>query len=213
MSIAAEFEAALPEPRSILGVRLLPLSLGRYRMLKRFDCPFVDDDAREETTQSLTKELFFALLICGLPVGEFKELLMQPKRLAKEARRFGRTAAKVVKRTENFSILPLFDDFKKYLAAGTDMPWHPLERDQIGGESVSHWSHSMEVTLRSKAGWTQHEIDEEPMAKAMADFFKLMESEGVVDLVTHEDYEILRKSGEDNARILLEWQAAQNAQN
>jgi hypothetical protein len=204
MSIAAEFTAALPEPQIILGLRLLPLSLGRYQMLKRFDCPFVDDEMREVQTDSLTKELFFALLICGLPVSEFKQLLNQPKKLAKEARRFGKVSGKVIARTKGFNIFQSFEQFKRYLSSATSMPWHVSPRSRDDGESVSHWSHSMEVTLRARAGWSQNEIDEEPMSKAMTFFFKYLESEGQVDLVTHETWEYIESTGEANAKALAE---------
>lgn len=202
MKIAAEFQAALPEPQTILGLRLLPLSIGRYSLLKRFDCPFVSDEERTESVKELTKELFFALIICGLPVSEFKELLMEPKKLQKEARRFGKVAGKLIDRQPDFSILVCFEQFKRFLSSATKTPWHVMPRESDNDESASHWCHSIEVILRSKVGWTQHEVDEEPLSKGLADFFKFLESEGHVDLISHEDYEIFRKTGDENARIL-----------
>ena len=208
--IAAEFTAALPEPQIILGLRLLPLSLGRYRLLKRFESPFVDEAACEISVQDLTKELFFALMICGLPVSEFKSYLMQPKLLAKQARRFGKIAGKHTKR-KGFSILPLFEQFKKYCEDATAMPWHPLSTSRASEDgSISHWSHSMEICLRSNAGWTAQEIDEEPMAKAMTDFFKYMESQCSVRLISHEDYAEMETHGAANAKAFEEYLATLN---
>lgn len=212
MNIAAEFQAALPEPRVILGVRLLPLSIGRYGLLKRFGSPFVEEqgvDFADKQLAEITKELFFGLVICGLPVSEFKALLQTPRKLAREARRFGKNACNIIARTPRFSILESIKQFKAFLDEGSAMPWHPMPRTGTGndgGESVSHWSHSIEVALRARAGWLQHEIDEEPLTKALADFFKLMESEGTVDLISLEDYAFFKKTGEDNARILLAFQ-------
>ena len=209
--IAAEFTAALPEPQTILGLRLLPLSLGRYRLLKRFDSPFVDEAERNVSPEELTRELFFALLVCGLPVSEFKTLLMQPKRMTKEARRFGKIARKYTKQ-KGFSVLPCFEQFKKYCSQATAMPWHPLPNSHRGNapESVSHWSHSMEVCLRSNAGWSAQEIDEEPMAKAMTDFFKIIESEGSVRLISHEDYAKMTEVADKNAKAFEEYLATLN---
>ena len=171
--------------------------------MKRFDSPFVCEDEREVTTQEMTKELFFALVICGLSVAEIETLLSRPKQLAREARRFGKMAGKVISKTESFSILDSFAQFKKYLADSTALPWHVIPRELGQAQSISHWSHSMEVTLRSKAGWTASEIEERPMQKAMIDFFKYLESEGVVDLITHEAYGKLVQTGETNARAFL----------
>jgi len=208
--IAAEFTAALPEPQIILGLRLWPLSLGRYRLLKRFESPFVDESPREISVQELTNELFFALLICGLPVSEFKSYLMQPKLLAKQAKRFGKIAGKHTKQ-KGFSILPCFEQFKIYCAEATAMPWHPLSNSRTNeAESISHWSHSMEICLRSNAGWTAEEIEEEPMAKAMTDFFKYMESQGSVRLISHEDYSAMEAHGEANAKAFEEYLATLN---
>jgi hypothetical protein len=208
MTIAAEFNAAFPEPHTILGLRLRPLSLGRYRLLKRFGSPFVEED--EKTFQAadlknLTRELFFALMVCGLPVAEFKELMDNPKKLAKEAKRFGKCAEKVIKRTKDFSIIPCLESFKIYLQGATKTPWHAVPVGQDNGESVSHWGHAMEVTLRARAGWTAQEVEEEPLQKAMTDFFKLMESEGVVNLISHEAREYMEKTGEANALALAEY--------
>ena len=208
--IAAEFTAALPEPQTILGLRLLPLSLGRYRLLKRFESPFVDESPREVSVQELTKELFFALLVCGLPVSEFKDYLMQPDKLQKQARRFGKVAGKFTKQ-KGFSILPCFEQFKKYCAEATAMPWHAMPKDRADeSESISHWSHSMEICLRSNAGWTAQEIDEEPMAKAMTDFFKFLETQGVVRLISHEDYRKMESAADANAKAFIEYLATLN---
>ena len=208
--IAAEFTAALPEPQTILGLRLLPLSLGRYRLLKRFESPFVDESPREVSVQDLTKELFFALLVCGLPVSEFKSYLMQPKLLAKQARRFGKVAGKFTKQ-KGFSILPCFETFKRYCAEATAMPWHPLPNSRTNeAENISHWSHSMEICLRSNAGWTAQEIDEEPMAKAMTDFFKYMESQGSVRLISNADYAEMETRGAANAKAFEKYLATLN---
>ena len=163
MSIAAEFEAAMPEPHIILGLRLLPLSLGRYRLLKRFDCPFVSDDKKEIGLDVLNKELFFALLICGLSVAEFRALIDAPKRLAKEARRFGKAAGKIIKRDPHFNLLEHFAAFKRYLEEGSASPWVVVSRQDNSETSMAHWSSSIEVTLRSKVGWTEPEIDERPL--------------------------------------------------
>lgn len=203
MNVAAEFQAALPEPQTILGLRLKPLSLGRYRLLKRFDSPFVADDARELPLKEVIGELFFALLICGLGVGEFKSLVESERGLKREAARFGKHSAKIIGKQSDFNINEHIARFQKYLSEATAMPWHvATKHGEDGSESASHWSHAIEVTLRSKANWTQEEIDEEPMSKALADFFKLLESEGAVSIYTHETWDFVESTGENNAAAM-----------
>lgn len=203
MNPAAEFTAAFPEPHVILGLRLLPLSLGRYRLLKRFNSPFVDDDTKAISLPAMCKELFFALVICGLPCREFRELVTAGK-LVKECKRFGKTIGRVIARENGFNIMAKHAQFKRYLDDGTALPWKPLARaGGIDTQTVSHWSHAMEVNLRARVGWTADEVDEEPMTKAMCDFFQFMQSEGAVDLVSHEDFSEIETHAGNNADLLL----------
>jgi hypothetical protein len=208
MNSAAEFCAALPEPHAILGLRLLPLSLGRYRLLKRFGCPFVDDDLKEIGLSELTSELFFALLVCGFPVAEFKALLDSPKQLAKEAKRFGKAAGRIIKRDRYFNILEHVAAFQRYLNEGSAAPWVVLSVQDGSDVSMAHWSSSIEVTLRAKVGWTQAEVDEEPLTKALADFFQFAEGEGMVRLYDPKVFQDMqveaRANGEAMEKILQE---------
>lgn len=211
MNIAAEFQAALPEPHVILGLRLLPLSLGRYRLLKRFNSPFVSEEQEELSLNKICGELFFALLICGLRCDEFRSL-MEAGRLEKEVKRWAKRAQKLIRKTSGFHIFQPIEQFKKYLTESTDLPWKVVSISNIDVESVSHWSHSVEVLLRSRAGWSQEEIEEEPISKALCDFFKLLESEGSVRLMSHESYAEVESFGQNNADILLKFQKEMEAQ-
>jgi hypothetical protein len=206
MNIAAEFKAALPEPHLILGVRLLPLSIGRYCLLKRFDSPFVREDSIDcgpENLAEIFRELLFALMVCGLPVAEMKSLLLTPTKLEREAKRFGKVVQKIIRRTPDFSMVEPIKEFKAYMDEGCALPWHPLTREQDQRESISHWAHSIEVTLTSQANWDQDQINEEPLTKALAHFFKLLENQGHVNLITHEAYDAMEKMGESNAVAFL----------
>ena len=200
MSYTAEFQAAMPEPHVILGLRLRPLSLGRYRLLKRFDSPFVSDDVKELDLPTVTSELFFALVICGLPCREFADLETSGK-LHRQLRRWGRRVRKYIKREKYFSILEKAEAFKRYLAEGSNVPWVIMEKQGNGEVSPTHWSHTIEVMLRSKAGWTLAEIEEEPLTKALADFFKYMESEGAVKLVDPDVYQQLKAEAAQNGAV------------
>ena len=202
MLIAAEFQAALPEPHAILGLRLLPLSLGRYKLLKRFGSPFVDDEVKEIGVEQLTRELFFALLVCGLEVEEFENLFNHPQKLAKEARRFGKKAGKIIKRTKNFSILEPINSFRKYLTEGSSAPWVVLSSNNNSETSIAHWSTSIEVVLRYKIRWTDEKINEDPLTEALTHFFRYCELEGMVKLYDHEVWQGLQAEAKSNGEAL-----------
>ena len=195
MKNAAEFSAAFKEPQSILGLRLFPLSLGRFRLLKHFECPFVDDGEKKVDTETLTKELFFSLVVCALPVEEFNYLMAEQK-LERELKRWGKKLKKIVN-VKGFNIYESFAAFQKFLDAGSEIPWVVLS-EQNDHSSMTHWSTSMESVLRSKVGWTKEEVDEQPLKKAIADFFTYMESEGLVRLYDFETYAAIQDEAKAN---------------
>lgn len=200
MNSAAEFQAAFPEPQSILGLRLLPLSLGRYRLLKRFDSPFVQDEEKNISLQEINKELFFALAVCGLSCDEFCFLLNNGK-LKKELNRWGKKLKKIVSK-KGFNIFEHIESFRNFIAKGSEIPWVPLARQDMSEISQAHWSSSIESVLRSRVGWTAEEINEQPLTKALADYFKFLESEGVVKLYDHEVYQSVQAEAKANGEAL-----------
>lgn len=207
MKVAAEFKAALPEPQVILGLRLLPLSIGRYRLLKRFDSPFVNEEsveiaADEASLKGLIGDLFFSLIICGLTVKEFEDAILLPDALALQAELFLKNAQEIIDSTKDFNILEHINQFKSYLDEACALPWHIISASTNPSPSASHWSHSIEVILRAKLGWSELAIEEKPLSKAMADFYKYLEFEGSVVLVTHEDYAEMQALGDENAAAL-----------
>ncbi len=87
--------------------------------------------------------------------------------------------------------------FRAYIALHSKVPqvWNLTEGDDSGG---GHWSHGVEVTLRGKLNWTREEINEEPLSKALVDYFKYAETQGSVRFVSDEEIEL----GERNARAM-----------
>ena len=58
----------------------------------------------------------------------------------------------------------------------------------------------LSADLRGQLGWTKNEIEEEPLTKALADYFKHMENEGHVRLIPHELYQEMMDEGEANMK-------------
>ncbi len=207
MNSAAYFTAAIPEPFRILGLSLKPLSLGRYRLLKRFDVAFVADGP----ANAESKDVILGVLICSQRVNDFLEWLdLHPKKRMKDLARWGRKVCPrarfcklpIVGRfflREIPSLIEKVQMFQAYIRESSQVPqyWN-LSGDE--GGSGAHWSHTVEVALRSEVGWSKYEIDEEPLSKALADYFKFAESQGAIRLMTPEEVE----QGEANARIFAQ---------
>lgn len=206
------FEAAYPEPYRILGLRLKPLSLGRYQLLQRFGCAFVADDK----AGAGALDLVVGVLICSMRCDQFVAFYESnafPRFLKKWYRGFCPPwwhcllpARRRNQRNQEFTdlLLSRIQLFKDYIADGSRVPDYFIERENPA--SGAHWSHSVEVCLRSEVGWTREEIDEAPLSKALYDYFKHAESQGAIRLITPEEAE----QGRQNARVYEQLLAQRN---
>jgi hypothetical protein len=171
---AAYFKAAIPEPFRILGLTLKLLSLGRYRLLKRFGCAFVADGSEEPTLS----DLVIGVLICSMTCQEFKDFIAEPNCL-NEIKAWG-------EKLGEFDCREKFKLFAEYVVLGSKIPDY-WDEESDGKVSAANWSQCVEAVLRGQLGWSGQEIDEEPLTKALSDYFKWAESQGLVTLMTAED--------------------------
>lgn len=92
-------------------------------------------------------------------------------------------------KAEGFNVLEKFNLFKRYLSEAQDIPQFWNEHDEAPS-SGSHWSHGMEVILRSEIGWTLEEIEESPFSKAIFDWLKWIENQGGIRIMTEFELQI-----------------------
>ena len=209
MNHAADyFTATMPEPWQILGLRLRPFSLGHYKLLRRFDCAFVAEESREGTRA----DLLLGVLCCSMLVDEFAKLVCNPAKLKwfswlrewlycsrfnlpmpvneldAQLRLWGR-------KIKWFNLESRVNMFKEYIAQQSVVPkyWEEKTSDVSG----AHWSQCLEVTLRSNLGWTQADIDTQPLSKAFADYFKYAENEGAIKLMTQDEIAFIESHKDD----------------
>jgi hypothetical protein len=193
MESASYFKAAIPEPFRIFGIRLLPLSLGRYRLLSRFGCAFVAEGEASATVD----DLLLGILICSMRCQEFLEFI-EGDNFKTELRRWGSRIRAEIEREDHFSILGKYELFQRYIAEGSELPKYWDEgRDQ--GTSGAHWSHNVEVTLRAELGYTREEIEEGALSQALADYFKYAENQGMIRLMSEGEI----AGGDENMRVLM----------
>ncbi len=187
------FKRVHPEPYRILGQSLKPLSLGRYRLLKRFDVAFV----AEGEASAQAGDLILGIIICAHRCDEFLKWLDSGK-FAKEVKRWSR---KVCPRWRKAPDLVMkMQLFKSYITNHQEMPKYWDESQDQQSSSGAHWSHNVEVILRSQVGWTEEEINERPLTKALEDYCKYLETQGAIRLMN--ECEVAQ--GDENARILEE---------
>lgn len=186
------FKQVIPEPYRILGLRLLPLSVGRYRLLKRFECAFVADGE----AQAGVSDLLLGVIICSMRVDDFTAFAASDG-FTKGIRRWSRRVlphpwvgfipglGKWYRDRHAFNIVEKMALFQKYIEEAQRIPRYTMLVNSPSRNS-SHWSHSIEVCLRAEQNWTTEEVNEVPLSKALADYFRHAESNGALALVDDE---------------------------
>jgi hypothetical protein len=189
---AAYLRAAIPEPVRIFGVQLLPLSLGRYRLLNRFGCAFV----AEVLVDAAMADLFLGILVCSMRCREFLEWIDTPASI-RELKKWGKRIRKEIKADEHFNLFEKFALFKNYITEASQIPNYWEEQQSSGPGSGAHWSVAAEVVLRGELGYSADEIEEGSLRKALQDYFKWAENQGSIRLMTDEEV----AQGEANAKL------------
>ena len=219
-----------PVPPVICGRQLKPMSIGRYRTMSRFKVAFV---AEGEVTAT-AGDLLLAVLICSMGVDEFINFTAH-KEFGNQIRRWGRRMGfyppkylswpiigKLLKRIKVDEAIDESDAayltgqiklFEKYVQESSVSPPY---FDETPGDRMSgaHWSQSIEVALRGDLGWTRDEINEEPLNKAMWDYFKHMENQGMIRLMTAQEIEMTEQDmTAEQVAALTEWAKRMNQAN
>jgi hypothetical protein len=222
------FSQIMPESPRICGLALKPLSIGRYRRMKRQGVRFVSEESVDISETDLVGDLLKAVLICSMTCEDYDDFIADPAS-AKEVKRWAQQAGFLPERYYDWGIIGkwfvkyivgekvtqmrneraaayLLDEMRKfqsYIVEGQSAPaW--WDESPEGRASVVHWSHSIEGVLREKQGWSKEEINEEPLTKALWDYFKSMENTGL-------GYILSETEADDLAKKLTPEEEAQSA--
>lgn len=203
MAIAKDyFAAACPEPWQILGVKLKPFSLGHYIKLHRLGCAFVS----EIDTEAGLQDLVMAVVVCSMSSDADQDedqfwtwlnrrtggLRYRLYRLKQKL--FGKSIATPAefdvyrwgKRVGEVDVAEKVKMFSQYMELCSAMPAYVEETKTGAKESYAHWAQSVLHALVSKCGYSINEAMNAPMSRAMADFIKQAEVDGVVRILPSE---------------------------
>jgi hypothetical protein len=192
--------AVLPDPYRILGLKLRPFSLGHYLLLQRFGCELLQSPevlaTQARTAADERADLILGVLICSMRHAEFLAFVEQ-KDFLREVHRWGR-------RVGVFDVAEKTALFRGYLYSSLREPdYLPLQP----GDDSGDWAQNLKLTLTTRMHYTEAEALELPLSQALADYYKLAESEGLVRLISPEE----RRAGEANAAALAEFEKAKAA--
>ncbi len=216
------FVKDIPEPFQILGLRLLPLSIGRYRRMARHGIGFVS----ESGVRADGRDLLLGVLICSMTCKAWDALVISgslPEIIASWMKQIhaappfylrgkwgfflGNTfLARRWRKNHSFDLLEKCRLFKAYVDEAQRTP-RVIFKNRGDEISSSHWSHNIEVVLMGELNWRHEDIEERPLAKAIADYFKHAENQGMLAILTDADFEQAAKNDAVTKKALAELKA------
>lgn len=195
-------EAAIPEPWTILGIRLRPLSLGHIIILNRIESPFVFP-GREPAVN----DLITGILLCSMTYEQGASALDDPS-LPRQIRKWGRKVCRKVGwrgfigLTEEINWAEKASMFAEYLKDGMRTP--DFQYDPEKAKDVEAPAHQIvKVALLSKTNLTEQEILDRPWALSIADFMTLRAMDGQIEFVDHDELDEAKKQANAlHARVM-----------
>lgn len=179
-------EAAVPEPFTVLGRKLLPFSVGHQILLEKFGSSY----ALGYTEAPGYSDLILSVFICS---HTFEENLKQLKsrHLSLRLKLWGWYCGK-------FDVIEAMLFFRKYLDAHTNWPkrfW--IERGTGGSSSGSPFIQSLKVRLQKDLGYSEAEALNAPYQMALWNYLTNLENQGVIRLFSDRDEAMLEASQND----------------
>lgn len=168
--------AAVPEPVTLLGLRLRPFSLGHNLLLHRIESAFVVGG------KVGYDDLAASVLICAQTYREAVACFDDPK-LRRFMLKWHRKLTGDVwwRRALRLTVRPVdlkakSEAFTKYIEDGSRMPYYDVPADRVG-ESQIESIHAVQLALMAKTTLTEAELMDRPWGRCLFDYIGLQAME------------------------------------
>jgi hypothetical protein len=172
------FQAAIPEPVTLLGQQLHPFSIGHWILLERFDCSYITGGA------ATIPDLMLGVLICCNRYEEFISL-------ARNESIFQLTK-KWTKRIGNFDFPEKSKSFSGYIDDSIkNLPKYWVEEKKSGTprKAGAPYIQTLRAFLLSKTSLSNADIMNQPFALSVWDMTTVLELEGALRINSKADDE------------------------
>lgn len=218
------FRQVLPQPPTVCGLPIKPLSIGRYRRMRRLGVAFVADDPQFPTAGDLLK----GVLVCSMTCADYDAFIASPD-CGAEIKRWGQRIGLLPPRYLDWPIvggwinrfvgeeitlrravrdanyvIEQIELFQKYIADAQVIPNYTQKENNPSRHSL-HWSNTIELHLRCEQNWTSDEIEEAPLSKALTDYFGYAESHGLISILTDAEIEQAQDNSQKVEAAFNEW--------
>jgi len=159
----------LPTRFRVLGLRLVPFTVGHARLLDRIELDEINDGA----------SCLLAAKLCSMPSGEAERWInsrflgLRMVALAFGRGRLMRSADEVNKAVRVFG---------EYLDESTRIPVYESKGEGEGRKLGTPFAQHLRAVLLSKLGYSPDKVDRTPYLQAMWDYIGHMEAEGLISV-------------------------------
>lgn len=176
--------AEFPTPHTILGLRLLPLTLGHYSLFEFLELAWVTGGDVE------WNDLALGVAICAVPFAEAKRMIYDPgtERVLRDwAERLTRTRKVDMllrRKPTPIDFVSKCKAFREYLSEHLWTPTYYAERDGTALDLPR--SYILKIQLMREFGWSDEQVDNRPIAKCLCDMTALRALDGSINLMPEE---------------------------
>lgn len=179
---------------TILGLRLLPFTLGHSMILKTAKSCFMVGGIDKLSNREVIGELVFGLLACSTTYDDFISE-MNSGAFEGYLKEYVRRLESEVKGTKMFNLFDKINMFARYIKEGTSTPYYYPAKDSEHDVSICpvEIEQSILSALMSECNYSRNECLNLPLTETLSAFLLYAHKQGTVSLKSREEYELEEK--------------------
>lgn len=174
----------------ILGLRLLPFTLGMSMLLKAANSKFLTGISNI-TLKELIIELVFAILVCSTTYDEFNAEINNGD-FERYVNKYITELTQEIKASNEFNIFFRVNQFCNYLKAGTTAPLYEVKESGSSDISINPIEAEEQIlsTLMTDCGYTRNEVLNLPLTETLSAFLLYAYKQGTIEIVSKELFDL-----------------------
>lgn len=192
-------ERVLQPAPEVLGLKLLPFTLGHSMLLKCAKSQFILGDIeslKALPVKSMIVELVFAVLVCSTTYEDFKKEIHEGT-LQTELQQYVNDLTAGVEKAKSFCLLLEVSKFINYIKSGTTAPLYRVLNDNKNNVKTNPVEPEEAVisTLMTECGYSRNECLTLPLTETLSAYILYAYKQGTIELISKEVFELEQKLG------------------
>lgn len=195
------YKQAVPEPSYVLGLRLLPLSVGHIILLHRIESVFVCD--RELSGIDAWHELALATAICAQPYQEGVRMLEDhagtSKAMAKWVAKLTRSTLVdrlIFRKPAPIDFQAHWQAFVDYLKEHSKLPYYSYNPEDVREMDCPHVQ-LVKCSLQRSFGFSDEVILNRSWSQCLWDYVTLKALDGQIQMADEDEFKAMQKAADE----------------